>query len=261
MINFIDSENKNISRDLEKILLAKDEQVDNLHINGLKIIQNKKMFMFGIDAVLLTAFAKVKKNDLIVDLCSGNGIIPLLLSENQCKKIIGLEIQSGSANLAIRSVKLNHLEDKVQIINDDIKNVFKYFEAQSVNVVTCNPPYLKNNSAVKNLVDCLSIARHEILCNIDDVLKSASYLLKPNGRLYLIHKPERIFEIYQCSVNYNLEIKRLRFIQPQIEKKATMVLLEFVKCANPGLVIESPLIVYKSKGEYSEEVLEVYKKC
>lgn len=244
----------------KKNSLSLDEQIENLSPSGLKIIQNKKLFMFGIDAILLNDFTKVKNNDILVDLCTGNGIIPLLQSKKKLVKIFGIEIQKMSAELAVRNVLINHLEEKIKIINDDIKNIFAHFQPQSINVVTCNPPYMKIDSAVKNSTDSISIARHEILCTIEDVIKAANFLLKPNGHFYLIHKPERIFEIFEIGQKFNLEIKRMRFVQPSVEKKATMVLMELVKCAKPGVCIESPLIIYKDIGIYSDEVQEVYKK-
>ncbi|MGN0739686.1 MAG: tRNA1(Val) (adenine(37)-N6)-methyltransferase [Treponema sp.] len=171
------------------VRLQKDEQIDILHLKDFKIVQNKNFFKFGIDAVLLENFVKVKRDEQIVDFCSGNGIIPVLLcAEYNVKKITGIEIQREAADLFLKSVRLNKLEEKVDVINDDIKNVKKYFLPQSVNVVTCNPPYVKAQNIDKNKNDFLAVARHEILCTLDDVMKNANYVLKPAGRIFFDRK-------------------------------------------------------------------------
>lgn len=238
------------------------EQIDTPHLKGFKIVQNKNFFKFGIDAVLLENFVKVRRDEQIVDFCSGNGIIPILLcAEHNIKMISGIEIQSEVADLFLKSVRLNKLEEKINVINDDIKNVRKYFLPQSVNVVTCNPPYIKAQNLDKNKNDFLSVARHEILCTLEDVMKNASYVLKPAGRFYLIHRPERLAEFFLTGKKYNLEAKRLRFVQPKEGKIPSMVLMEFVKCAGQGIIVEPPLIVYSDDGEYSEEVKRIYRLC
>mgnify|MGYP003289407084 CR=1 FL=1 len=242
-----------------KVLLKSDETIVQLHIPGLKIIQSKDRFMYGIDAVLLTDFAKVKKNEDVVEFGTGTGIIPILLAaKTGLKNITAFEIQKASADMAERSVALNDMSDKIKIINDSLENIQNVLPAQSVNVVISNPPYMKKSGAVENCRDEIAIARHEIMCTLESVIKSAGYVLKPNGRFYMIHKPQRLSEIITVGVKYNLEVKRLRFVIPECGKSPTMVLVEYVKCAASGMEVENDLIVYREKGIYSEEVERIY---
>lgn len=244
---------------MDAISLHDDWRIDELHIPGLKIIQSKNRFMYGIDAVLLADFVKVKSNEEVVELGTGTGIIPILIvAKNQVKKITAFEIQSDSAQMATTSVSLNNMAGIIQIVNESLESIEKVLPAQSVNVVISNPPYMKKSSAVENSSEEIAIARHEIKCTLESVVKAASYVLKPNGRFYMIHKPERFSEIVIDGAKYNLEVKRARFVVPEKGENPTMVLVELIKCAGRGLIVEPELVVYKEKNVYSEEVERIY---
>ena len=241
------------------IELQSGESIYPLHIPGLRIIQSKDRFMFGIDAVLLADFSKVKKGEEVVELGTGTGIIPLLVAaKTDVKKITAFEIQKVSADMAERSVALNKMENKIQIVNENLENIRNVLPAQSVNVVISNPPYMKQAGTDVNSLREIAIARHEIMCTLQSVVEAASYVLKPNGRFYMIHKPQRLSEIITEGVKNNLEVKKLRFVVPEAGKSPTMVLVEYVKCALSGMEVESDLIVYKEKGVYSQEVERIY---
>lgn len=235
-------------------------QIENLHIKGLKLIQNRDFFMFGIDAVLLADFAKVKKGNLVFDFGCGNGIIALSIAAKNDVKVKAIEVQKEVFDLAVENIKLNGFENKIEAVNLNVKEIRNNFSAQSADVVISNPPYMKKQSAVENENEYLSIARHEILAELDDFVKSASYVLKPNGKFYLIHKPERISEIIvSCSKN-NLELKQMQFVVPKKDGEPTMVLMQFVKCAKPGVKVEKALVVYGDDGEYTDEVKKIYER-
>lgn len=236
------------------------EQTDTL-LNGNKIIQDPERFMFGIDAVLLAHFAAsgIKKNDSVIDFCTGNGIIPLLLESVTCtEKLSGLEVQSESAQMAVRSVELNQLENKITIIQGDLKETSKYFGRHSVEVVTVNPPYMINEHGRQNITDAKSIARHEVLCTLEDVVAAADYALKPHGKLFMIHRPFRLPEIFASLAKHGLEPKRMRMVSPSIGKEPNLVLIEARKNANARLKIEPELYVYQKPGEYTQEVQNIY---
>ncbi|MBR5933831.1 MAG: tRNA1(Val) (adenine(37)-N6)-methyltransferase [Treponema sp.] len=254
-------------------------RTDGFPAVNLKIMQDKKAFCFGLDAVLLSDFTVVKKNECAVDLGTGSGIIPLILSrtsasvKNETDKFTALEIQKEQAELAKKNVALNNLEDKIKVVEGDIKNVKKLFKPQSFDVVTSNPPYavftggaVSGDAAASGCeksnctVSAKAIARQEILCTLEDVVKAASYILKPKGRFYMIHRPERLEEIFISLNKFNLKAKRMKIVMPFIDSAPTMVLIEAVKDAKCGVKLEKPLIVYKEKGQYSEEVSALYKK-
>lgn len=241
------------------INLKSDERLDDLQRNGYKLIQNTKIFCFGMDAVLLCAFSKVEKDDLVLDLCSGNGVIPILLKgRTEGKHFTGLEIQDVNIDLAKRSVEYNHLEAEVEIIHGDVKEASKIFGGASFDVVTCNPPYMNENHGIKNPESHKAIARHEILCTLEDVIRETAKVLKPSGRFYMIHRPHRLTEIIELMKKYKIEPKRLRFVHPFIDKEANMVLVEGVRGARPMVRLDPPLIIYEKPGEYTKEVLELY---
>lgn len=246
----------------EDIVLEPDQKIDDLHIGALKIIQSRNRFMYGIDAVLISDYAKVKNGEEVVELGTGTGIIPILLAATtRAKKITALEVQTESARMAENSVKLNRMEDRIQIVNADLREIKKIIPPQSVNVVVSNPPYMKASGAVENQNQELAIARHEIMCTLEDVLKAASFVLKPNGRFYMIHKPQRLDQIIRLGAESKLAVKKMRLVVPEVDKAPTMVMVEMVKCGAEGLEIEPNLVVYKEKGIYSEEVERIYKKC
>lgn len=243
------------------------EQTDTL-LNGYKIIQNKNSFMFGIDAVLLSAFVKenvhFKTTDKIIDLGTGNAIIPLLLSSSADCKITGLEIQKEISDMAKRSIELNNLLN-IQIINDDIKKVSNIFAKHSFNYVISNPPYMTADSGKENQTDAKSIARHEILCNLDDVISSADFLLQTHGSFFMIHRANRLTDILFTLRKYQLEPKILRLIHPYENQEPTMVLIEARKNAKADLKILPPLFVYNKENRksdnnriYSDEVIHIY---
>ena len=235
------------------------ERLDDLQCNGLYLIQDPDKFCFGIDAVLLSNFVKVKKNGHVVDLCTGSGIVPILLSaKTGAKKITGIEIQSDIADMARRSVSYNKLDEKIDIINDDISNALKYINNCSVDSVCVNPPYMKDTTAIKNPELPMAIARHELLTDLETVINIASKLLKESGKFFMVHRPSRLSEIFASMRQNRIEPKRLRFIHPYIESKANLVLIEGAKGSGVWMDVEPPLVVYKDKNVYTYEVLKIY---
>ena len=235
------------------------ERLDDLQCNGLYLIQDPDKFCFGIDAVLLSNFVKVKKNGHVVDLCTGSGIVPILLSaKTGAKKITGIEIQSDIADMARRSVSYNKLDEKIDIINDDISNALKYINNCSVDSVCVNPPYMKDTTAIKNPDLPMAIARHELLTDLETVINIASKLLKESGKFFMVHRPSRLSEIFASMRQNRIEPKRLRFIHPYIESKANLVLIEGAKGSGVWMDVEPPLVVYKDKNVYTYEVLKIY---
>lgn len=235
------------------------ERLDDLQCNGLYLIQDPDKFCFGIDAVLLSNFVKVKKNGHVVDLCTGSGIVPILLSaKTGAKKITGIEIQSDIADMARRSVSYNKLDEKIDIINDDISNALKYINNCSVDSVCVNPPYMKDTTAIKNPDLPMAIARHELLTDLGTVINIASKLLKESGKFFMVHRPSRLSEIFASMRQNRIEPKRVRFIHPYIESKANLVLIEGAKGSGVWMDVEPPLVVYKDKNVYTDEVLKIY---
>lgn len=239
-----------------------DYNVDVLQ-NGYKILQNPKSFCYGIDAVLLADFIckneQKSKKEKIVDLGTGNAIIPLLLvSRLEKAEIEGLEIQKEAFSMAEKSIFMNELENRIKIINGDIKKVSENFTRNIYDAVCSNPPYMIDNHGKQNPDDSKKIARHEILCTLEDVIKSASYLLGSRGRFYMIHRPFRLSETFVLLSKYNLEPKIIRFVVPYQGKEPTMFLIKAVKAANPRLTVEGELAVYKDKCIYSDEVQGIY---
>jgi len=241
------------------IILKDGERIDDLQRDGLRIIQNKEKFCFGIDAVLLSDFARAKKSDKVLDIGTGTGIIPILMTaKTEGMHFTGLEIQHESAEMASRSVRLNSLEEKVDIVEGDIKDALKLFDRESFNVITSNPPYMTESAGAGNDDEPKAIARHEIKCTLDDVIREGSKLLKVSGRFYLVHRPFRLAEIIDTFKKYNLEPKRMRLVHPYVDKEPTMVLIEAVKCAKSGIKIMAPLIVYDEPGKYTKEIYNIY---
>lgn len=243
----------------EKDYLLPGERVDDLNRNNYKIIQNTKKFCFGMDAVLLSGFAKVLPGERVLDMGTGTGIIPILLeAKTKGKHFTGLEIQEESADMARRSVALNGLENKIDIVIGDIKGASACFGLASFDVITSNPPYMNQGHGLVNPKDAKAIARHEILCTLEDVIGEASRLLKPNGRFYLVHRPFRLVEIINKLTAYKLEPKRMKLVHPYVDKEPNMVLLECVKGGKSMLKVDAPLIVYKEPGVYTDEIYDIY---
>lgn len=241
------------------IELQANERIDDLQLNGLRLIQDTTVFCFGIDAVLLSDFAKIKNGESMIDLGCGNGVIPILLSgKTKGRHFTGLEIQEINVNLARRSVELNGLKDRLDIVQGDIKEALNIFKKGSFDVVTSNPPYMNENHGLTNPDSHKAIARHELLCTLEDVVKAASGLLKTNGRFYMVHRPSRLDEIL-CVIKANrMEPKRIRMVHSFIDKEANMVLIEAVRDAKPLLKVEKPLIVYEKPGVYTQEIYDIY---
>jgi tRNA1Val (adenine37-N6)-methyltransferase len=243
-------------------MIYENERIDDLEFKNLKIIQSDSCFCFGIDAVLLSDFAKeIKKGSIVADLCSGNGIVSILLSaKTSASKFYAVEIQEKISDMAMRSVKLNKLEEKINVLNMDLKHLPNKFNPNFFDAIVCNPPYKKANSGLKNTCKEKLIARHEIMCNLEDIVSVSSKLLKNNGNIYMVHRPERLVDIMELFRKYNLEPKVLRFVQPYANKAPNLVLVKAVKNGNSFLKVLKPLIVYNQDGTYTEDILKIYNK-
>jgi tRNA1Val (adenine37-N6)-methyltransferase len=241
------------------IHLKENERLDDLQRNGYKIIQNPEKFCFGMDAVLLSGFARVKPGARVLDMGTGTGIIPILLeAKTKASHISALEIQEESADMARRSVELNGLGDKIDIITGDIKEADTIFELASFDAITCNPPYMIGQHGITNPDAPKAIARHEIMCTLDDVVRNASRLLKPGGSFFMVHRPFRLAEIINVMTSYKLEPKRMQLVYPYIDKEPNMVLIEGCRGGKPRMTVEKPLIVYKAPNVYTDEIYDVY---
>ena len=226
--------------------LLPNERLDDLQIRGYEIIQSPGRFCFGMDAVLLSAFANVKKHEKALDLGTGTGILPILLeAKYPGLHYTGLEIQEESADMAARSVACNGLQQKIDIVNGDIKEASGIFGAASFDVVTTNPPYMTDTHGLKNPDMPKAIARHEVLCTLDDVVREGAKVLKPGGRFYMVHRPFRLVEIFQTMTKYKLEPKRMKLVYPMADRE-------------PNIKIEKPLIVYEKPGVYTSEIYDIY---
>lgn len=239
--------------------LKPEERLDDLQVNGYEIIQHPGKFCFGMDAVLLANFARVKKQERALDLGTGTGIIPILLTaKTEGQFFVGLEIQEESADMARRSVLHNHLEEKVEIVTGDIKEAAEIFGPVSFDVITVNPPYMIGHHGIANSSDTKAIARHEVLCTLDDVLRESAKVLKPKGRFYMVHRPFRLAEILSKMVAVGIEPKRMRMVHPFVDKEPNMVLIEGARGGNSRMTVEPPLVVYKEVGVYNDELLAEY---
>ena len=239
--------------------LKENERIDDLQRNHLRIIQKTDGFCFGMDAVLLSGFAAVKPGERVLDLGTGTGIIPILLSaKTEGEHFTGLEIQEEIAGMAKRSVSMNGLEKKIEIVNGDIKEASRIFGAASFDVVTTNPPYMNDAHGLKNPTEVKAISRHEVLCTLEDVVREGAKVLKHGGRMYMVHRPHRLIEILNTMTKYRLEPKRMKLVHPFRDKEANMVLIEGVRGGGAWMKVEPPVIVYKEPGVYSEEIYDIY---
>ena len=244
-------------------ILKENERIDDLQINNLKIIQNTDGFCFGIDSVLLSDFAKdIKSGSTVIDLGTGTGIIGLLvLAKTSAKNVVGIEVQTEVAEMALRSIKLNNLENKFKIINCDIKNVLENVKREEFDVVVTNPPYKKINTGGKNENEKKLISRHEILADVFDFIKTSKQVLKDKGILYMVHRPERLADIIYALRENKIEPKKIRFVYSKRDsKEAKLVLIKAVKNGGTFLQIDKPLYIYEDNGEYTSEILKIYNK-
>ncbi len=235
-----------------------DECLDDLQ-NGFFIIQKKDGFKFGVDAVLLADFAKDAPSKMTLDLCTGTGIVPILLAAKTKTPVIhGIEIQPDIAEMAVRSAQYNKIADRVFITQGDLKNAARIYGKSIFDKITCNPPYMKGGAGIINGADTKTISRHEVMCTLDDVIKSASELLVPNGRFFMVHRPARIADIMCVMRKYKIEPKKLRFVHPAPSKAPNMALIEGMYRGGADMKILPPLYVYDERGEYSEEINKIY---
>lgn len=240
--------------------LKENERIDDLELNGLKIIQNKDGFCFGMDSVLLSDFAKeIKKSSTILDMGTGTGILAILLSaKTQDTKITGVEIQPEVAQMAQRSVELNQLEERINILCEDIKKLKEIYEAGSFDAIVTNPPYKKKGTGGMNENEAKLISRHEITASLEDFISIASYLLKDQGSIYMVHRPERLADIMVNLRKYKLEPKVIKFVYPNQEKEPNLILMKATKNARPFLKVEKPIYIYDAQGNYTKDVLRIY---
>ncbi|MGT2756437.1 tRNA1(Val) (adenine(37)-N6)-methyltransferase [Streptococcus ovuberis] len=241
-------------------ILKDGERIDQLFSTNVRIIQNKAVFSYSVDSVLLSRFPKFPKEGLVVDLCAGNGAVGLFASSATKAKIIGIELQERLADMAQRSIALNSLENQVSVIQDDLANLLDHIPRGKVDLILCNPPYFKaTETSKKNLSEHYLLARHEITTDLEAICKVSQQALKSNGRLAMVHRPDRLIEIIETMRKYRLAPKRLQFIHPKADKEANMILIEAIKDGSPqGLKILPPLIVHNSDGSYTSQVFDIY---
>ncbi|WP_066875076.1 tRNA1(Val) (adenine(37)-N6)-methyltransferase [Clostridium mediterraneense] len=245
--------------ELDMSLLKEEETLDDLQLDGIHLIQKEDGFRFGVDAVLLANFAEVKSRHTVIDLCTGTGIIPFIIKgKKKPKNIIGIEIQEEFVDMANRSVQINKFSDDISFIKGDLKDVELLKTLPRVDVLTVNPPYKLRNAGIINETDKLSIARHEIMCTLEDVIVASRKLLKDNGRMYMVHRPERLADIFTLMRKYKIEPKRVRMVHPNTKKAANIVLVEGQRDGGAFLKWDPPLYVYDDEGNYSQEINEIY---
>jgi tRNA1Val (adenine37-N6)-methyltransferase len=249
---------------MEEIKLLENERIDDLQLGGLKIIQNNKGFCFGIDSVILSDFAKnIKNNSNIIDLGTGTGILGILLcGKTKLNKIIGIEIQEDVAEMAKRSIKLNKLENKFEIINENINNLFdkKILEKNKYDVIITNPPYKEIGTGIINIDEKKLISRHEVKATLSDFIEIGAQLLKNNGELYMVHKPERLVDIIEKMRKNNMEVKELQIVYSRKNSEATLVLIKAIKGGKKFLKIREPLYIYNDDGSYTDQIKNIYNK-
>lgn len=231
-----------------------------LGYKNLKIYQDTEMFNFSLDSVLLPNFVTLNKNiSKILDIGCGNAVIPIILSTKTSARITGVEIQKEVADLALKSVEYNNLSDQIRIVNDDIKEYYNSVETEIFDVITCNPPYFKvNETSNFNLNDYKTIARHEVKLNIDEIMKISKKLLKNNGNIAIVHRPERLIEIIEAMKKNGIEPKKIQYVYPKINKEANILLIEGVKNGKPGVKILEPLYSHEGNGNYTEQIKKYF---
>ena len=245
-----------------EIKLKENERIDDLEFKGYEIIQNSEGFCFGIDSVLLSDFAKeIKNNSKVLDLGTGTGILCILLVwKSNLKEIYGIEVQEEVADMAKRSVELNSLQNKIKIINENILNLEKHFEKESLDAIVTNPPYKKINTGLQNESEKKLISRHELTANLEDFIRVSKNMLEDKGEFYMVHRPERLVDIIYLMRKYKIEPKKIKFVSPKFGKEPNLVLIKGVKNAKEFLKFENILYVYNEDGSYTEELLKIYNK-
>ena len=244
-----------------EVELKDHERIDDLQIKGYRLIQSRKSFCFGMDAVLLSDYARIKKGAGVMDLCTGTGIVPILLKgKYETGQILGLEYQEELVDMAGRSVRLNDLSDSIRIRQGDVCRVMEDYPRDSFDYVTVNPPYMTGDHGLTNPDRGKAVARHEILCTLEDVVKAAKWLLKPAGHFVMVHRPFRLAEIMYCLKEHKLEPKRMRLVYPRVDREPNMVLIDAVKGGKQRITVDPPLIVYHDDGSYTDEIYEIYGK-
>lgn len=242
-----------------EILLKETERIDDLQLKNLKIIQDTEGFCFGIDAVLLGNYAEVKRNAKVVDLGTGTGIIPLIIyGKNKPSKIYAVEVQPEVAEMAKRTMKLNKIENEIEIVESNLKEVTKILGKGQYDVVTTNPPYMPSGAGEQNPEDKKAISRHEVLCTLEDVIKTAAELLNTSGKFFMVHRPQRLVDILTLMRTYDIEPKSIRFIHPYSNKKPNLLLIKGIKGGMAELKMEDPLYVYNEDGTYTAEIHQIY---
>ena len=244
---------------MKDIKIKDNERVDDLQCKGYRLIQDPTKFCFGLDAVLLSDFARVSVGEKVLDMCTGTGIIPILMAaKTVAESFKAIEIQPEFVDVARRSVALNDFDNRIDIIEGDIKHISEYIPKSSMDAVTCNPPYMIEKHGIINEADSKTIARHEIMCSLEDVIRAGAVSLKPGGNFYMIHRPFRLTEILVMLTKYKLEPKRIRFVYPYVDKEPNMVMIEAKRGGKSRVTVEKPLIVYESVGKYTEEIYKIY---
>ncbi len=242
--------------------MGKIEINDLVYFKDIKIVQNKDYFNFSLDSVLLPNFVEItRKTKKILDMCTGNAPIPLILSTKTDAKIYGVELQKEVYDLAKETIKINNLDNQIELINDNIKNLKKIFDTETFDIITCNPPYFKKkDDSIINDNKIKSIARHEIEMELEDVMIISKALLKNEGSLVLVHRTDRLIEIIELMKKHNIEPKRMRLIYPKVNAESNLVLIDGRKNGKEGLKILPPLYIHNDDNSYTSEVLEMFGK-
>lgn len=243
---------------MEHITLAENERIDDLMTHNLKIIQSDEVFSFSLDSVLLARFCNIPPKGKVLDLCSGNGVIPLLLSTRTKANLTAVEIQPRLAEMANRNVLINRLEHQIKVVQGDLREFHKEAGYGTFDAITVNPPYLPVPAGEQNINQHVAIARHEVLCTLEELFAACSRLVRTRGKIAMIHRPSRLVEIFCTMRLYRIEPKRLRFVHPRADAAANMVLIEGVRDGKPDVSLLPPLIVYESNGQYCKELLDIY---